>query len=68
MVRVFDEANQGTQGKVFNCILFYFQYRPSGQEWFVLHRFTLISHSRFPGWTRVEIEEHWFKGWTDNYS
>ena len=68
MVRILDEANQGTQGQVVNYILFYFQYAPFDQEWFVLHHFTLTSHSLFLGWTRVEIEEHWFKGWTDNNS
>ncbi|KAH9018782.1 hypothetical protein EDB83DRAFT_2232000 [Lactarius deliciosus] len=29
-------------------------------------RFTLLAHSHFVGWKRVNIEEHWFQGWTPN--
>ncbi len=31
-------------------------------------RSVLPAHSRFAGWKRVDIEEHWFQGWTANNS
>ena len=31
-------------------------------------RFTLLSHTGFAGWKRVNIEEHWFQGWSPNNS
>jgi len=31
-------------------------------------RSILLAHSRFAGWKRVDIEEHWFQGWTANNS
>jgi hypothetical protein len=68
MVRILGGADQGTHGKVFNGVLYHFQHGPPGQEWFVLRRFILALHSHFPGWERVEIEEHWLEGWIDNNS